>query len=71
MTVIKRLGYPDITDEDLKPIDEVQLEITPINPVRHECKGPKSAVLPDLIIIAHIPETTECIKTTIVGDDDD
>jgi hypothetical protein len=71
MTIIKRQGYPDITDEDLKQISYIHLEMTPINPVRHEWKGPKPMVLPDLIVIAHIPETRECIKTTIVGDEYD
>jgi hypothetical protein len=28
MTVIKRLGFPDITDEDLKPTGEIKLAIT-------------------------------------------
>jgi hypothetical protein len=67
MTTIKRQGYPDIIDEDLNPLGE----ITPINQARSEWKGPKPVVLPDLIIIAHIPEVRECTKTVILGDADD
>ncbi|MCK9567848.1 hypothetical protein M0R72_02710 [Candidatus Pacearchaeota archaeon] len=84
MTTIKRQGYPDITDEDLKPISEILLEMTPITPVRHERKGPMPVVLPDLIAY----QLLECngvgvvnprgligapkiVKTVIVGDEDD
>lgn len=31
MTTIKRLGYPDISDEDLKPICEINFEPTTPN----------------------------------------
>jgi hypothetical protein len=86
MTTIKRQGYPDITDEDLKPIGEIKLEMTPINPVRHEWKGPKPIVLPDLIagellLKERVGEGyinprgligyPKSIITTIVGDEDD
>jgi hypothetical protein len=86
MTTIKRQGYPDITDEDLLPISEIKLEMTPINPVRHEWKGPKPIVLPDLMagefrVKERVGEGCfnprgsidypKSIKTTIVGDEDD
>ena len=71
MTIVKRKGYPDITNKDLKPINEIEIEMTPINPVRHEVRGARPVQLPDLIIIAHNPEFGERIKTTIIGDEDD
>ena len=68
---IKRQGYPDITDEDMKPLGEIKIEMTPINPVRHVKQGPMPIQLPDLIVIAHTSEVRERTKTTIVGEEDD
>jgi hypothetical protein len=84
MIVIKREGYPDITEDDLHPANEIVIEMTPINPERHIWKGPKPEVLPDLLggefrIVERIgigfinPRALSghprAIRTVIVGDE--
>jgi hypothetical protein len=60
MTVIKREGFPDITDEDLQPIDGMKIEIKP---------GEMRERIGDGIINPR--GISKATKTVIVGDQDD
>lgn len=68
MTVIKRKGFQDVNEKDLKPINEIMLEIKHINPSRELRHTFKFEAFPDLIVFE--PASVYKVKTVIIGDDD-